>query len=299
MSSSVPAPSDSLAIDFTAASQGARQFVSSRTSVVAYITAIRAVPVGPQPISSGGQQTTPFNPLQNLPDVEKGLRTAKWNADKVAEELDFLHRWAQGGIRGAVEMVLKPVVTMRDIFQTVPRGGTLTEKQSQDISTQMYMAKFMSGMLASSARGVQGRIGEFLEQLPNDHAVLANGPHAVANVRADIQREFTETGMKLLLNPVTAGIGNAIMEIGGQFLGHLDNLSGALGSALQGHEGMRGGIDAFTVGIQAVFDKYSAGEQALAGADAAGRTATIRRLNLTTAVDSLEQLKDFVLKSGF
>jgi hypothetical protein len=290
---------ETLAFDFTAAAAGAQQFVSSRASVYAYIDAIRAVAVGPQPIVIGGQPSGTFDPLQNLPDVASGVHAAKYHADAVAQQLDFLHGWAQGHIRGAVDLVLGPVKTMRDIFVAVPSGGTLTEEQIGQIGGQMYAAKFMTGMLASTARQTRQGIQDFLTQLPNDHKALSDGPYALARVRGKIESDFRDLAMKYIFNPVTAGIGNVILQIGGQFLKSVDKLSGTLSTALQGHEAMRSGIGAFATGIEAVMDKYVLGEKALYKADRETATVALRRFDLNRAVSSWEQLRDFVLNSGF
>lgn len=294
------ADTPSLAFDSAPAAAGARQFVNSRASVVAYINAITAVPLGAQPIVLSGQQVGTYDPLAKQEPLRKALVQAKSNADGVASVLAHLHGLAGGHIRTLDEWVLKPLTAVRDLLAPLPADGSLTPSQSQEAQTQITMAFMMVKIFMPQFTDVRDRIHYFLTQLGPDHDTLASGPTAVNDAMARVESDARAAGMPYVLNPMTAPIGNMIFNIGGQFLGHLRVLAAALTRALEGHEAMRGGISALGVLGETIVVKYASGERALTKAtDPKERTIALRRMDLNTAVRSWEQFRDFILNSGF
>jgi hypothetical protein len=294
-----PLDAGALAFDSQAAAAGARQFVANRGPVVAYIGAVKAVPLGSQPIVLDGRQVTAFDPLEKEPQVRAALYNAQYHAQDVAGYLDTLHTWAQGGIRQVVDWPLQPVIRMRDVLAAVPAGGTLSDAQSAEVMNQMATAKLWTEMIAQAVGSVRAGVQRFLGQLGEDHAALVAGPVAVAAAMAAVDNNTKAVALPLVTNPVTAGIGQVIIDVGGRIYARLGAVHAALANALYGHEAMRGGVSALGVAAETIRGKYAAGERALAAADAKTRTLILRKIDLAVAIKSWEQFRDFILNSGF
>ena len=290
----------SLAFDSSDAAAGAREFVSSRGSVLQYVTAIRAVRLGPQPIVIGGQQSGSYDPLEKRHDLVDAINAARYRADNVTRYLDGLHGWAGGQARGLADMVITPLTALRDIVAAIPADGSITEAKLREAITQYQTAKIFTMMIAGNVDGIVAGIRTFLDAISTDHDTLVRGPLAVNQAIAEVETNSRNAALPYIGNPMTAPIGKIILEIGAQMRARLVELSGTLGAALQGHEQMRGGIMAFATGTATARAKYEAAGSAMdSAATAAARALVLRRLDLKVAIRSWEQFRDFLLNSGF
>lgn len=290
----------SLAFDSSDAAAGAKEFVTSRGSVLQYVSAIQAVRLGPQPIVISGQPSGSWDPLEKRRDLADAIAAARYRAEDVTRYLDTLHGWASGQARGLVDMVLTPLTALRDIVAAIPADGSITEAKFREARTQYETAKMFTMLIASNVDGTAAGIRRFLDAIGTDHDTLVRGPLAVNQAIAEVDTNTRNASLPYIMNPMTAPIGKMIVELGAQMRARLVDLSNTLTSALQGHEQMRSGIMAFATGTATARAKYDAGSRAL---DSAGTTAeralVLRRLDLKIAIRSWEQFRDFLLNSGF
>ena len=290
---------DALAFDFAAAGAGAKTFVSSRTSVMTYVSAIRAVPLGPQPIQREGI-TASFDPLEQNPAMANALAKAQRNTNDVVSHLDTLHGWASGSARQLAGEVIKPITAMRDAIAAVPAGGTLSPEADGIVIQNMFMARLWTQNIASAVSLIRRDIRTFLTQLRDDHDTLAGGPTAIATIRAAVQHHTSEVAQRYVVGPEwTKWIGQIVLEIGRARVEALAGLETAIAKALQGHEGMLGGIDAFASGAESIHAKYAAADSALTSADRPSRSNALRKYDFNRAIRSWEDFRDFILQSGF
>jgi hypothetical protein len=289
---------DALAFDFAPAAAEARRYVGGRDSVMAYVAAIRAVPVGPQPLKRDGMDLGMFDPLADEPAMTSALRTTQNNANDVVGHVDTLHRWAMGDARLVAAEVIKPITAIRDIIAAVPSGGTLSPKADQEAISNMFLARIWTEQIAMGVSQIRNGIHRFLTQLVADHDTLAAGPTSVERVRARIQDRTTQIALQFMKPGMEWAYG-IVLGAGRLQVDALDAVGRAVGAAMQGHEAMRGGLDGFAAGAESIRAKYAAASDALASADASTRSMALRKFDLNRAIRSWEQFRDFILASGF
>ncbi|HVG23854.1 MAG TPA: hypothetical protein VND45_06850 [Thermoanaerobaculia bacterium] len=290
---------DALAFDFAPAAAGARTFVGSRSSVMAYVAAIRAVPLGAQPLQREGV-TASFDPLEQDPAMAQALSRAQWNANQVVGHLDTLHRWSSGSVRELAAEVLKPIVAMRDAIAAVPSGGTLSPEADRDTLMNMMMARVWTSQIAAGVDLVRRGLHSFLTNLRDDHDTLASGSIAIGAIRSRIQQHTSEVAQRYILGPeFMRWAGALVLDIGRARLEALAGVENAIVRALEGHQGMRGGMDAFASGAESIGAKYAAAQGALASADAPTRSMALRKYDFNRAIRSWEDFRDFILQAGF
>lgn len=292
--------SDALAFDFGPAAAGARQYVGSRDSVMAYVNAICAVPVGPQPFDAhgGGIQGT-YDPLEGEPAMAAALRDTQNHAKQVVSYLDTLHGWSQGGVRQFTGEVLKPIKSMRETLASLPSGGVLSPDQDREVVGNMMLAKLWTEQIALAADMIRRGIQTFLTQIRSDRDTLVSGTTSIDAIRQKSQDRTSRSAMEYMFKPGMQGIANTILEIGAAQVQALEGLKRSIGNALQGHDAMRGGLDAFASGAESIHGKYAAAANALTTADAPTRSTALKKFDLNRAISSWEQFRDFILAAGF
>jgi hypothetical protein len=284
----------SLAIDAAAISSAAVQVGTRNDGMRAYIAAIRAVPIGPQPMIIGGQKAGEYDPLAKQPAFKNALWSAQAAANDMAGRLDMLHVWATGGARKLADEIIQPLQRVQDLV----RGDSVTADQAQEISRQMGTAYVHTMMLAMGLTQTGQGVSAFLARLVQDHDTLSRGPLELRKVADDVRRSIAADAQPYLLNPITAGIGKTYLDIGNAALSTIDRLGGAIGRALEGHEAMQAGASALGVAMASARGKYEAAYNAAGRASPADLPNVMRRYRLSTAITSWNQFADFFTRSG-
>jgi hypothetical protein len=284
----------SLAIDAPAIGAAALKVGTRNDGMRAYIAAIRAVPIGPQPMIIGGQKSGEYDPLAKQDAFKNALRSAQGGANEMAGRLDTLHLWATGGARRLADEVIDPLQRVQDLV----RGDSVTAEQAQEIGRQMGTAYVHTMMLAMALAQAGQGVAAFLARLVQDHDTLSRGPLELRKVADDVRRNIAADAQPYLINPITAGIGKTYIDIGNAALSAIERLAGAIGRALEGHESMQAGASALGVAMVSARGKYEAAYNAAARASPADLPNVMRRFRLSTAITSWNQFADFFTRSG-
>jgi hypothetical protein len=287
-------PDEPLVIDAAAINDAALKVGTRNDGMRAYIAAIRAVPIGPQPIIIGGQKSGDYDPLAKNDAFKGALWSAKHNADGLAGHLDTLHTWATGGARSIATMISTPLQKAIDLVQ----GDSVTVDQQKEIVTQMGTAWVHTMMLSTTLGQMSAGVRSFLTHLLQDHETLSRGPLELRTVTDQVRRSIAADAQPYLLNPITAGIGKTFLDIGNAVLVTVDRLAGAIGKALEGHEAMQTGATALGIAMASAHGKYEAAYHAAGRASIAELPTVMRRMRLNTAITSWNQFADFFSRSG-
>ncbi len=290
----VEADPQSLAIDAAGIAEASLKVGTRNDGMRAYITAIRAVPIGPQPVIIHGERSGEFDPLAKHDSFRGALAGARQAAAEMAGHLDTLHQWAAGGAKSIASGVTVPLQRALDLAQ----GDAITSEQSREIVTQMGLAWVHTMMIAGSLQGLSRGVTDFLNRIVQDYETLTRGPLELRHVADDVRRNIAADAQPLLVNPITAGIGKTYLDIGAAFLVTIDRLAGAIGRATEAHETMRVGASALGVALASARGKYQAACEAAGRASPAELPAVIRRYGLNTAITSWNQFADFFTRSG-
>jgi hypothetical protein len=289
-----------LVLDVAAIETGVRAFVANRAGVAAYVAAIAAVPLGPQPIVIDGQRAGEFDPFSKLAPQRAGLAAAQAHGESMAGALSNLHGWASSpGLDPYVRLVTDPLAKVQEVLTAIPSGGAPSSEQARQMMEQLYQAElYARGILGPAVTTTRNTVFNFLSHLVDDHDTLANGPLAVAGAMEAIDRNVSEQAMKYLLNPLTSGLGNILLEMGRGMHAHLERLIAAMRTALAGHEGMRTGISALATAVETAVVKLQGGVAAAQRASGAQLPVVVRKLEVGKAIVSWQQFLDFLHRSG-
>ena len=163
---------------------------------------------------------------------------------------------------------------------------------------QMQLAWVHTMMVSMGINQLAGGIKNFLSNIIIDHETLARGPLELIKVGQEIGKQISDEAMKYVLNPMSRGIGETMLQIGRAFIAATDRVGGVIGNALLGHEAMRGGATALATAASAAHAKYDAAANAFYRADSATMSTTLRKLQLTTSIQSWNQFAEFFERSG-
>ena len=289
---------DSLAIDAASLGSAARAIANNSSPVMAYVQAVRAIPMGEQSILVSGSVAGHYDVLSKRPELKSALYGAIHRGDEVAGHMSSLHGWAAGGARKIAAMVTPPLETLRSILAAVPAGGTMSDGDVTRAREQMQIAWVNSMMVSMAVNQIGSGIDNFLSNIIIDHETLARGPLELIKVGREIGKQVSDEAMKYVLNPMARGIGETMLQIGRAFIAATDRVGGVIGNAMLGHEAMRGGASALAAAATTARVKYEAAANAFARADSATMSTTLRKLQLTTSIQSWNQFAEFFERSG-
>lgn len=290
--------SASFGIDVAPFASALKTIGTNAAPIRTYATAAKAIPLGPQTIVIGGAPAGSYDPLSKLAPVKTALYAAQAHAVDVLGCVDSLHYWA---VAGATEMV-GPITTSlqaaRAVLERVPAGGTLSPEDAQTVQTHMQMAVIYMQLVQMSISQIASGVGAFTAQILNDHETLAKGPLALARVVEEVGQQVNADAMAYVLNPMSRGIGETILQIGRTFIAAANQTSAVIGNAMTEHETMRGAATALANASETARLKVEAAHTLVARADSASLSTVMRRLNLTSAIASWNQFVDFFTRSG-
>ena len=289
---------DSLAIDAASLGAAARAIANSSSPVMTYVQAVRAIPMGEQPLIVSGNVVGRYDVLSKRPELKSALYAAIRRGDEVAGHMSTLHGWAAGGARGIAGMVTPPLESLRSILAAVPAGGSMSTADVARAREQMQLAWVHTMMVSMGISQLGAGINNFLSNVIIDHETLARGPLELFKVGQEIGKQISDEAMKYVLNPMARGIGETMLQIGRAFIAATDRVGGVIGNAMLGHEAMRGGASALATAANTARAKYEAAANAFYRADSATMSITLRKLQLTTAIQSWNQFAEFFERSG-
>ncbi|HEX8251835.1 MAG TPA: hypothetical protein VF846_01715 [Thermoanaerobaculia bacterium] len=292
------ADSESFGIDVAPFASSIKTIGTNAAPIRTYATAARAIPMGPQPIVIGGSPAGSYDPLSNRADVKTALYAAQAHAQDVLQSIDSLHAWADGGATEMVGQITTPLQTARAVLERVPSGGTLSPEDAQTIYTQIQLAVIYIQLVQMVISQIANSVRSFTTQILNDHETLARGPLALAQVVEEVGRQINADALPYIINPLSRGIGETILQIGRTFIAAATQTSAVIGNAMTEHEAMRAAATALANASETARAKVEAAHNAVARADSASLSVVMRRLNLNSAIASWNQFADFFTRSG-
>jgi hypothetical protein len=288
----------SLAFDTAPLGAALRTIASNKEPLMRYVAAVRAIPLGEQPIVIGGNVVSHYDVLSKRPELKSALWNALQRANDLAGNMDTLHIWAASAAVNIVGEITPLLESVSTILAAVPSGGSINPADLQRIREKMQMVTVHVWMVRMAMDQVSRGIKNFVSNIFVDHDTFAAGPLELHKVRAEVGQQISDEAMPYVLKPVTSGIGNAMLEVGRAFLATIDGLIQVLGNALVGHEAMQGAASALATAASTAWTKYEAGASAVWAADAAKMSVTLRKMQLTEAIESWKQFATFFSKSN-
>lgn len=289
---------ESLGFDMAPMAAAVRTIVESRDPLMNYIKAVRAIPMGEQPIVIDGKVGAQYDVLAKKPQFRSALYEVIQHADLLASNMSTLHSWATGGAEQIIGQINPPLETVRSILAAVPSGGTINPADLTRIREQMQFATTYVMLLRMAMKQITGGIHDFLAHFIIDYETLAAGPLELGRLKEEVGRQISEDAMPYVLNPMYQGIGQAMLQVGKVFLGAIDLLAQALVNSRTGHEAMNGAASALGTAAATAWTKYDAAATAVYAADSATMSVTLRKLQLTTAIESWKQFAAFFSNSN-
>jgi hypothetical protein len=288
----------SLDFDIAPMRAAIKSLVENRQPVMNYVKAVRAIPLGEQPVIVDGKVSSHWDVLAKKPDLRSRLYEAKGRAEDLASHMSTLHNWAAGGATKVVGDINPPLEIVRQILDTVPVGGKVTPADVQRIQQHMMTVRVHVWMVSMAMTQITGGIRNFLSHLISDHDMFAGGPYELRRMKDEVGRQISDQAMPYVLNPITRGIGEAMLQVGAAFMNTIESLIQVLGNALTNYEAMGGAVSALATASSNAFTKYEAASNAVSASDAATMSVTLRKLKLSTAIDSWNQFATFFSESN-
>lgn len=284
------------AIDAPAMGRALRTYAANRNGVEAYVQAMRAVQLGPQPFEAAGIRGE-YDPFKDLRKEEEALRRTWYHTDPPAEVIRSLHSWAATPEEG-LTLITTPLIKAKEILASAGPSETLTEKQASDLRLQFYTASIFTRMFANGFAGMSEKMASFIGNLSADHAALTSGVANIGQLRNRVHASGMAESQRYIFYPATRPIGEMIASLTGRVVGQLDHLGRALSGALIGHIEMRGALTAMATAVNSALAKSEDARSAMDRMDRAGLTIAAREARLETALDTWDDLATFFRGSG-
>jgi hypothetical protein len=288
----------SLDFDIAPMRAAVKSLVENREPLMKYTTSVRRIPMGEQPVIVDGRISSQWDVLAKKPDLRSRLYEAKSHADSLADSMSTLHMWATGTAKKIVGDINPPLEKVRKILDAVPTGGTVSPADVTIIQQEMMTVRVQVWMVSMAMTQITGGIRNFLTHLISDHDMFAAGPYELRRMKDEVGRQISDEAMPFVLNPITSGIGNAMLQVGAAFLNSIEALIQVLGNALTNHEAMGGAVSALATASSNAWTKYEAAANAVFASDAAKMSVTLRKLKLSTAIESWNQFATFFSESN-
>jgi hypothetical protein len=288
----------SLELDFAPLGSALLTLGASVSPLMSYVNAVRAIPMGEQPIILDGKVAGKYDALAKRPELKAALYGVIHRANEIAGHMDTLHIWAGGGATKLIEEIVPPLEKVRAILAATPAGAAISAADQQTVREQMQRVSVFTMMAGMVMTQVGTGMHNFLSNIGVDHDTLAGGPYELRKVADELGKQISDEAMPYVLNPIYRGIGETMLQIGRVFIAAINHLSTVLGNALAGHEAMGGTASALAVAASSAHSKYEAAANAVAASDAATMSVTLRKLQLSAAIQSWKQFADFFTRSG-
>lgn len=288
----------SLKFDVAPMAAAARTIVTNRGPLMDYVAAVRAIPLGEQPIVIDGREASRYDVLSKKPDLRTKLWGAKHRADDLEGYMSTLHNWAAGGAVSQVAQIVPPLEVIRKILDAVPTGGKVNAADIPRIREQMQMVTVQVWITRMAMTQISGGIHNFLTFYVSDHETFSRGPFELGRIKQEVGQQISDDAMPLVTHPIYSGIGNAMLQVGRVFLNSIDKFSQVLGNALTGHEAMDGAASALAAAASNAWTKYDAAAASVFASDDATMSVTLRKIELATAIESWNQFATFFSESN-
>ena len=288
----------SLELDFAPLGAAVRALGANSNPVTSYVNAVRAIPMGEQPIIIGGQVAGRYDPLAKRPELKAALYGVIHRAEEISGAMSTLHLWAAGGATQIIGSIVPPLEIVRTILAAIPAGGAVSDADRGRICEQMQLASVQTWLVSMGMGQIGTALHNFLSHIGVDHDTLAGGPFELRRVSDEVGKQISADAMPYVLNPMARGIGETMLQIGRTFIATIDHLAAVLGNALVGHEAMGGAASALATAATSARSKYQAASAAVSASDSATMSVTLRKLQLSAAIQSWKQFADFFTRSG-
>lgn len=282
---------NALKID-VAASKGAwDEMARLMRSVSDYVTAAESLDVRPVDVYQ-----TEVDLFYNLPELRQTLVRARNHAGG----------WTHIGMRLNNNLVMQIFLfghTLRGIANEIANVVKTAGEAKRDLSADernriVALLKRLQASLADSAADIEAQQPElrtFLATITQDSAPLQQGATDLSRAIPIVQSNTSEVALKYLLDPLSAGIYRAIIELGGKILQRLQALQTTLNPLARSHDHVLRAVQGVLAIWATIKEKYAAVIDVLALADAGPDAFRMLPDLMEIAAESWQQLSDYVI----
>lgn len=287
-----------LAPDVAGTQAAASNLVDFQNGLMPYLTAVITIPLGPQPLTIDGQPAGTYDPLSGYPGLEQSLREAQghcWAFD--ANVSQPLHLWAVYTVPDYNDQFQAQTQTVLDVIAQLG-GSPPTPAQRQTV--QAALAALSSGLADSRARLTQAQtnLPVFLDQVTADHQTFTVGEDALGELIPRVQQDIDNDIIQYSMGFGGAAIADLVGQIGGQMIGYLNKLDGAVGEAKVESEQAGAAMSALMTGVDTLGTKYDAVAAQVAAAGDEEFGSVLQQLDIQVARTDWQQLTDFLQSCG-
>jgi hypothetical protein len=299
MTAALLADEPTLVLDGQPIVAAATKLGTSSRDVMPYVNAVKAIPLGAQPIVIDGRESGRYDPLDKYPALRTALFAAQDHATRLADAATTLHEWAVLKQRhDFIETIIQSLEAVRGMIENVPDGTPVSTDVLEKIRRCMQHVSVGSMLTSMALQQTSDGVNAFASNVVTDHDTLARGPLEMGALISRIEEQTKSEAMKYILNPMSGGIGQVILKIGSAFIEPARNMQRVISTALASHEAIRGAAGALANAAESARLKQESAYDRFQRADAAGVSATLRKLRLETAATSWKQFLDFFKRSG-
>lgn len=286
---------ESLAFDVAPLGAALKRLGSTKDPILKYIAKVRTIPMGQQPVKVDGIEVARYDVLAKKPQLKSALHEAIYHVNDVDGHLVALHNWANGGATQMVGNIVPPLQSIQSILKT--SGSKISAADVQRIKEQMAITATHIQIVKWALTTVTHGMERFISNLTADHDTFASGPYELHSVYIELGTQISEDARPYVLNPLSRGIGEAMLQVGRSFLASIEHLGQNLVDALAVHEAMGLAASALATACNTAFVKYEAGANAIARATPETMSATGMKLQIGTAITSWNQFAQFFSES--
>ncbi|MEA2488824.1 MAG: hypothetical protein QOH21_616 [Acidobacteriota bacterium] len=296
MTAALLADEASFAIDAQPIVAAAKELGTNSRAVMAYVAAVTAIPMGPQPITIEGRVAGQYDPLAKHPGLKGSLYVAQDHARCMAGAVTTLHMWASGE-SGLIGPILETLESLRQMVDRMPEGVAVSTADLEKIHEHVARFSGYAFIVNLSMQQVHSGVQAYVSNVVADHDALTRGPDALEASIGQVEEQARNEALKYM-DPLSAGIGRIIIKIAAGVITAARSTQAVISNALAGHEAIRGAANALATAAQSARTKQEKANDRVVSADAATISTTIRQARLATAITSWKQFDEFFKKSG-
>jgi hypothetical protein len=296
MTAALLADEASFAIDAQPIVAAAKELGTNSRAAMAYVDAVTAIPMGPQPFSIDGRVAGQYDPLAKHSGLKGALYLAQDHARSMAGAVTALHTWGSGQ-SGLIGPILDTLENLRQMVDRMPEGVAVSAADLEKIREHVSRFSSYAFVVNMSMQQIRAGVQAFLSNVVADHDALASGPYALEASIGQIEDQTRNEALKYM-DPMSGGIGRIIIKIGAAFIAPARSTQAVISNALASHEAIRGAVNALATAAESARAKQEKAHDRVMRADAATISTTIRQARVATAITSWKQFDDFFKKSG-
>jgi len=282
---------NALKID-VAASKGAwDEMATLMRSVNGYVSAVESLDANPVDVFQ-----TKVDLFYNLPELREVLVNARGH----------VAGWTDIGMRLSGNIVMQ-IFLFGHTLTSVAREIKGIVKTASDAGRALAPAertrivdllRHLQSSLARSAADIDGQkpgIEAFLALITTDSTPLQQGAADLGKAIPKVQSNTADLASKYVLDPLSAGIYKAIVELGGKILQRLQALRNTLEPLARSHDNVLHSLQGILTLWTTIKEKYSAVIDVLVLTETSLETLSILPDLMDIAAESWQQLSDYVI----